>query len=302
MSTLAIFTAPKPFTDAHINTIQRNAIHSWAALGDQVEVWLQGDEPGIAKAAKELGVQHIKDVARNAQGTPLVSAMLAAARASSEAPVLAVVNADIILLPETLPVLEQVRGQAEQFVLMGQRYDLQVKDSLDFNGNWVGQLQAEIQRAGLLHPQGGSDYFIFPRHLYNRVPDFAIGRAGWDNWMIHEAVTQPWLAVDATSALPIIHQTHDYAHLPQGRAHYRVAETDENTRLAGGMRHIYTLLDVNLELRAGKMRAKRPNLARSVRRVERWLQPDERAGTGWRWALLRRLRRLRRHLLRVEES
>jgi len=40
MSRLAIFTAPKPFTNPHIRIIQRNAIRSWQALGDEVEVWL----------------------------------------------------------------------------------------------------------------------------------------------------------------------------------------------------------------------------------------------------------------------
>ena len=33
MSFLTIFTAPKPFTDPHINLIQRNALRSWLALG-----------------------------------------------------------------------------------------------------------------------------------------------------------------------------------------------------------------------------------------------------------------------------
>lgn len=302
MSTLAIFTAPKPFTDAHIDTIQRNAIRSWQALGLGVEVLLLGDEPGMAKAAKELGAAHVKDVARNAQGTPLVSSLFEAARAHSDAPFLAYVNADIILLPETLPLVEGVVEQAEAFVLMGQRYDLDIPESLDFASGWDAAMRDRIQQEGKLHPQGGSDYFIFPRALYARVPDFAIGRAGWDNWMIYEAITQPWLAVDATPSLPVIHQTHDYTHLPEGQAHYRVAETEENTRLAGGMRHIYTLLDLNLELRAGIMGPKRPSLARTVRSLERWLQPETRTTTGLRWIALRQLRRWRRRLVGAEEG
>jgi hypothetical protein len=302
MSTLAIFTAPKPFTDAHINTIQRNAVRSWLALGPEVEVLLLGDEPGMDAAARDLGVAHVKDVARNTQGTPLVSALFAAARAHTNAPLLAYVNTDIILLPEMLPLVERVAAQAADFVLMGQRYDLDVAEALDFAPGWEAALRARIQREGRLHPQGGSDYFIFPRNLYTRVPDFAIGRAGWDNWMIYEAVTQPWLAVDVTPSLPVVHQIHDYAHLPDGQAHYRVAETEENTRLAGGMRHIFTLLDLNLELHAGIIHPKRFSLARAVRRLERWLQPDTRTTTGLRWVLLRQLRRWRRRLVGVEEG
>ena len=115
--------------------------------------------------------------------------------------------------------------------------------------------------------------------------------------MIYEALRQSWQTVDATPGLTVIHQNHDYAHLPEGQAHYRVAETEENTEMAGGMRQIYTLLDLKLEYRNGAIQAKKPSLLRLVRGMERVLQPDERAGKGWRWALLRRLRKLRRSLV-----
>jgi hypothetical protein len=37
---VTFFTAPKPFTNPHINIIQRNAIQSWIRLGDKVQVLL----------------------------------------------------------------------------------------------------------------------------------------------------------------------------------------------------------------------------------------------------------------------
>ncbi len=64
MAFLTIFTAPKPFTNPHINLIQRNAIQSWMQLED-VEVILIGDEPGIPEAAREFGVRNVPDVARD---------------------------------------------------------------------------------------------------------------------------------------------------------------------------------------------------------------------------------------------
>ena len=30
------------------------------------------------------------------------------------------------------------------------------------------------------------------------MPDFAIGRAGWDNWMIYHARQQGWPVIDGT--------------------------------------------------------------------------------------------------------
>jgi len=85
---MTIFTAPKPFTNPHINLIQRNAIHSWAALGKDVRVLLIGDEEGMTEAAADLGVCQLPDVSRNASGTPLVSSIFDLARQNSESPLL----------------------------------------------------------------------------------------------------------------------------------------------------------------------------------------------------------------------
>ncbi len=109
----------------------------------------------------------------------------------------------------------------------------------------------------------------------------------------------PWMAIDGTASLDVVHQDHDYAHLSGGKAHYRAEESDENAELAGGMRQLYTLLDVKDEYRDGRLRKKSFSLARSVRALERRLQPEERSGKGWRWALLRRLRKWRRNLIGV---
>src|SRR5512145_3128572 len=100
MPVLTIFTAPKPFTNPHIALIQRNAIRSWLALGPQVEVILIGEEEGLAEVAAEYGVRHLTNVERNANGTPLVSSMFALARQYSTSPLLACVNADILLMPD----------------------------------------------------------------------------------------------------------------------------------------------------------------------------------------------------------
>lgn len=296
MKQLCIFTAPKPFTDEHIATIQRNAIRSWAAMSADVEVLLIGDEVGVAQAAKELGVAHFKDVKCNAHGTPLVSSICAVARAASDAPIMAYVNADILLLPETLPIAQNIARQTPDFVLLGQRYDLDVKTAIDFSAGWDEQLGQRVAKQGQLHPLGGSDYFIFPRHLYTQIPDFAIGRSGWDNWMIYQGVSQGWTVIDATPTLTVVHQDHDYSHLQSERGHQRHQETDENTSLAGGMRKMYMLLDVPYQLVNSQVRRAAWSLPRFLRSLERRLQTDELVGRGLRWFLLRRVRRWRRAL------
>jgi hypothetical protein len=110
------------------------------------------------------------------------------------------------------------------------------------------------QQEGRLHRASGSDYFIFPRDCFADMPAFAIGRAGWDNWMIYAGRRNGWPVIDATPTIMIIHQNHDYSHLPGGQPHYRHPETYENVRLAGGKRAIFELRDVNRRLVDGKIR------------------------------------------------
>ncbi|MDD5368451.1 MAG: hypothetical protein PHQ40_05155 [Anaerolineaceae bacterium] len=254
MPRLTIFSAPKPFTDPHIDTIQRNAICSWLQLGAEVEVILIGEEAGLAEAAAQLGVRHLPQVQRNAQGTPLVSSIFDLAREHSSSPLLAYVNADILLFPDFVEAARQVAQGQKQFLVVGQRWDLDVRDPLDFLPGWQQRLASDVDRRGRLHPPGGSDYFIYPRSCFQHMPLFAVGRAGWDNWMIYHAREQGWAVVDATAAVRIVHQDHDYSHLPGGVAHYRLPETDENVRLAGGKRTIFGLADANQRLAGGRLR------------------------------------------------
>jgi hypothetical protein len=294
MSFLTLFTAPKSFTNPHIATIQRNAIRSWMNLDPMVDVLLVGEETGLAETAAELGLPHLPEVVRNEQGTPLVSSIFDLARQASSSPVLAYLNADILLLPEFVAAARQAYALAERFLVVGQRWDLAVTQELDYGPGWDQRLKADLRARGRLHPPAGSDYFIFPRHLFSDMPPFAIGRAGWDNWMIFHARQQGWAVVDATPSLVVIHQDHDYSHLPDGKPHYDLEESQRNTALAGGKMHMYTVLDTNKQLLNGKIRPPHPSPLRLARSLELWLTPKDGRREGLRWALARKFRRWRR--------
>jgi hypothetical protein len=66
--------------------------------------------------------------------------------------------------------------------------------------------------------------------------------------MIYHARRKGWATIDATQDIFIIHQNHDYSHLPNGQAHYRLPETYENVRMAGGYRTIFTLADASCRM------------------------------------------------------
>jgi hypothetical protein len=294
MSFLTLFSAPKPFTNPHIAVIQRNAICSWLNLGESVQVVLIGDEAGMAETAAELGVLHLPQVACNEQGTPLVSSIFSLARQVSSAPLLAYVNGDILLLSDFVPAARQVASQLDRFLLISQRWDLSVPQRLDFSAGWETQLRAEIRQRGRLHPPAGSDVFVFARSEFEQIPDFAIGRAGWDNWMIYSARKNGIPVVDGTPSMTVIHQDHDYSHLPGGKPHYDLEESQVNMQLSGGPGTMYTILDSTKRLENGQIKAPRWSWLWLARRLELWLMPETQERRGWRWGLARKLRRWRR--------
>jgi len=297
MTKVTVFSAPKPFTNPHIKTIQRNAIQSWLALGPDVEVLLIGNEPGIRETALELDVQVIPDVICNAQGTPLVSSIFKLARENTSSNVMIYLNADIILLPECLEVIESIRSLYDDFLLVGRRWDLDITEQLDFGNTFPEEISGRLQREGVLRKYTAMDYFIFPRHLFRSIPSFAVGRAGWDNWMIYHGMHQPWPVIDITPSNRIIHQNHDYSHLPNGQIHYDLEESRQNVSLAGGLRSMYDLLDVTLVFRNGRIHNKKPSLRRLLRRLERSVTPEQQ--TGWRWQMTRIFRKIGRRIDRI---
>lgn len=308
MPLLTVFSAPKPFTDPHIAVIQRNAIQSWLRLGPQVEVLLVGDEPGLAEVAAEYGVRVLPQVERNASGTPLVSSIFALARETSQSAMLSYVNADILLMSELVEAATQIASALENrrpaqpaeapspFLLIGQRWDLELTERMSFSPDWEARLQERVLLHGRRHPPAGSDYFVFPRSAFNEMPEFAIGRAGWDNWMIYHARQQGWPVIDGTPSLLVVHQNHDYSHLPGGKPHYDLEESQQNMALAGGLAHMYMVLDADFQLRDGRLQRPPITPLRAARRLERWLMPADGSLRGRRGGLARKARRLRRRL------
>ena len=272
MPLITLFSAPKPFINPHIAMIQRNAIQSWTLLPD-VEVILLGEETGLAEVARELGVRHLPNVACNDSGTPLISSMFDLARKNANSDLLCIINADIILMPDFMEIARRSRMLRDKFVLLSQRWDYDVTRPIEFNEGWQDRLRSIVHSQGQLHRPAGSDFFLFPLSSYLDIPNFAIGRAGWDNWMIYKARKERWPVIDCTPSLMIVHQNHDYSHLPGGKPHYEHPDTNENIRLAGGEANIrYTIVDATHQLRNGTLARPKWTYLRFMRGVELFLR------------------------------
>lgn len=262
--------------------IQRNAIKSWTLLED-VEVILLGNESGIAEIAKELNIKHFPNVKVNENGTPLISSMFEIARENSNGELLCIINADMILMSDfvdatlesnSLLFEKQTASRlTPKFVLLSQRWDYDITSPIDFAEGWESRLKESVRKQNQLHRPAGSDFFLFPKSCYQDIPNFTIGRAGWDNWMIYKARKENWAVIDCTPSLMIVHQNHDYSHLPNAKPHYDHPDTNVNIHLAGGQANIrYTILDATHQLVDGKLSRPKMTSLRFMRKIELFLR------------------------------
>ncbi len=251
---ITIIAMPKPFK-GHIDVIQRNAIRSWKLLKPECEIIVFGDEEGVKETASEFGLTHISNIKRNEFGTPLLSDFFEQAQKIAKNDIICFVNADIILMSDFTAAVKRIASNRSisnkgNFLMIGRRRNLNIDKSLDYSINWEQQLISTVRESGTLNPPGGTDYFVFKRGLWNNIPDFAIGRPGYDNWLIYKARSMGVPVIDTTEAVISVHQNHDYSHVKnKDEGYFNGPETKRNLLLIGGQENIYGVYDADWILR-----------------------------------------------------
>ncbi|MBF0547053.1 MAG: hypothetical protein HQM08_21610 [Candidatus Riflebacteria bacterium] len=256
---ITIFTIPKPFK-GHINTIQRNAIRSWKKLHPQIEIILFGNEEGIPEVAKEFNLIHVPDIEKNEFNTPLLSSAFEIAQNKSKHSILMYCNCDIILFPEMLQTIKSIKKS--MYLVCGRRWDLNIDEVINFEDNeQMASLFQNLKENGFLHGMCGLDYFVFPKNSVKMQP-FAVGRPAWDGWLIFDRIQKKIPVIDATEAITIIHQNHDYSHSKFGKSdRVEGPELLKNLDLAGGFSCLMTLRNADWIL-SPEQKLKRPYFLR----------------------------------------
>jgi hypothetical protein len=241
---LTLFSIPKPFVGP-IGVIQRNALVSWTALG--VQVVLLGDDEGVERAAAEHGAVHLGAAAQLNRQIRLDQAFTAVDR-GAEYDHRCLVNADVLLFDDVAKATHAVTAWRPWSLVVGRTIEVAVDEVVGEEG--LERIRVRARATGVSRGAAALDYFVFPAGRFGAVPPFAVGRAGFDNWLVWRA-RQDGAVVDASDAVLAVHQAHTYDHLAGGKTEaYYGAEAEENVSLAGGRRHIYTLHDASHRLRA----------------------------------------------------
>ena len=142
-------------------------------------------------------------------------------------------NADVLFdesLILTLQMLLDKKLEIEPLVI-GRRTNYNVGPNEHFY-DFKNVRQAMSERSAKLFIKDAQDYFITTRHGYpwRDMPDFLIGRVGYDNWLVKDALIHYRYVIDATSTVTCLHQTGsdgDYA------GFHHTFFKDVNRQLAG---------------------------------------------------------------------
>jgi hypothetical protein len=240
---ITLFAIPKPF-QGHTSIIQRNAIKSWLRVAGISEIILFGSDQGVAEAAVEFVVKHVPEIELNEFGTPLLNSAFNIVQRNSENRWIIYVNADIILPSMFCEAIKKIGFP--QFLVSGRRLDVDILSEFDLLSDEASEsFFSNARNNGKLHGYSGIDYFIFPRGQIS-MPAFAVGRPGWDNWVIWKCKSMKIPVIDASGMILVVHQNHDYSHSKFGtKVNVWGPEVASNIWLAGGMSNMLTLREAD---------------------------------------------------------
>jgi len=199
------------------------------------QIILTGIDEGTEEIAKEFNLQHIPDILYNELGTPRLDSIHLEAEKASKHDLLCIVNADIILLNDFMVAVQTMIDHSQPALMMGQRWNLDVQDLIEFGPDWERALQLRLLAQGQLGPRTGEDYIVYPKGFIQDMPPFLPGRSYADGWMLFEARSRGLQLIDATAAVTAVHQNHDYSHISMAIGGIvDDPQTDHNSQLAGG--------------------------------------------------------------------
>jgi hypothetical protein len=126
-----------------------------------------------------------------------------------DADVIVWINADIILPRHFTQLVTQIARAFPEYLLIGQRYSLDVGDQLIDFSNRTEAAALFRSEAGQWDGHQAIDYFVFNRGVWAHTipPDLSLAWA-WDQFLVSHASRLGLRTVDATPAIRAIHQSH----------------------------------------------------------------------------------------------
>ena len=274
-----IVSIPKPcvgLTAVH----QANALLSWRSVYPDAKIYLYGNEEGVGALAKSYDAVAVTSCQVSKFGTPMLDFVFDDLQSREATGPIFFTNADMIYGPDA-KILER-SSIWKGALVVGTRFNIDLNQALVSAAD-IPAIASGARKRGDTSQFYGSDYFVFESNrAFRKLPPFAVGRIGWDNWMIYHARRCGLKVIDASPSVTALHQNHGYAHIPNKAegSPWAGPESDENLKYLPPT--IYNILDATHRLKGC-------NLSKARFRQAVWHKlghDKEQAGLKhWRWRI-----------------
>jgi len=206
--------------------IYRNTIQMWAMLAPTVIpiLYVDNDNMTIVRFARKHGwrvymtpkpntsekPKHNTSLKKTSSSLPpVLRTMYLHAQNHTHTPWYCYANADIIFdksLLSTLAFLTRHLAKLRKVLVVGRRTNVNMGPGENVTS--LNQVMY-LARGGKLGQSNAEDYFLTTRDGYpwNTIPNFVVGRVGYDNWIVTTALSKRIPVVDATGTILAVHQT-----------------------------------------------------------------------------------------------
>jgi len=262
---ITVLTSAKAFLGS-MAELQLRTFRNWRRTSPNCEIVLLGTCVGAEEVCRELNIKHVLDMETTETGVPYLDSAVRWASKNAKYDVQVYANADIFLPPDFVDYATKV--PSGPFLMVGQRVDL-MADAVFDPDHFYERLKYGVQkRQAEVHRPSGMDFFVFRRGMWQDLKPLIVGRGGYDSALVAYCLRKGIPVIDASSAFPVVHQWHDYAHLQGGKnqAHYGL-DAQQNCRLHGLRDFAPNCMDADLMMtREGEVI---PNMRKSwLRKLE----------------------------------
>lgn len=192
--------------------VHRRTVKNWSSLRPNVRPVLyaedqprgeesSNDEIEILDFARQLGWTVLTCNGTSSTKVPVLRWLFTDATTRFRSEFYGFANADILFDGGLIETLKTLIGRFRKFLMIGTRVDCHVATDCSFDDRRT--------REPVL--KNAQDYFVTTRTGFDweSVPDFVIGRAGYDNWLVTRAMVGGIPVVDTSATVTALHQMVD---------------------------------------------------------------------------------------------
>jgi hypothetical protein len=204
-------TIPRSFIDPFL-TPQVNALNIIRNYDPSANIVLYSDDDGVKDYASN-NLYHAPDEVIKKGRLPLVNEALKYCAINFPECYICYINSDMLLVGDTKELISYIDKRfSGNFLATGYRCNLHIDNVIKSN-----ELPDLIKKCSCKKTKGrhsALDVFIFKSEIFSllNMPNFPVGRPGWDNWLAAKCRILGFALVDISNVVTLVHQEHPSFH------------------------------------------------------------------------------------------